>query len=184
MIKDKNDLKEYLNYEKKLYITGGRFAYFRLALLKDSDFLIWHYIKLLRYTEYYHNKGNKLMYWIYQRKKNIEGSKLGISIYHNCIDKGLKIYHYGNIVINANAKIGKNFKLHGSNCVGNKGEHDKYNAPIIGDNVDMGFGSQILGKINIGNDNIIAANAVVVRSYSDSNNILAGVPANIKKRKE
>lgn len=184
MIRSKKELKEYLDYEKKLYINGGIFDEIKLFLLKDSDYLIWHYIKMLRYTEYYYNKNNKLLYWIFQRKKNKEGALLGFTIYHNCIDKGLKIYHYGNIVINSHSKIGKNFKLHGNNCVGNKGEHDKNNAPKIGNNVDMGFGSQILGKVSIASNTIIASNAIVVKDLKEENCVMGGIPSKILKKQE
>ena len=182
MIKSKKELKEYLKFERQLYIDGGKIAEIKMKLIHDSDYLIWHYIKMLRFTEYYYNKDNKILYWLYERKKNMEGSKLGISIFQNSVGKGLKIYHYGNIVINSNAKVGENIKLHGDNCIGNKGEQDKHNAPIVEKNVELGFGAQIIGDIHIGSETIIASNAVVVKNSLEKGIVLAGIPAKkIKK---
>lgn len=179
MIKSKADLKEYYRVERPLYISGGITTTIKLWLLQDSNYLLWHYVKLLRKTEYYYNTGNKPLYWLYQRKKNKEGARLGISIFHNCIGKGLQIYHYGSIIVNFHSQIGENLKLHGNNCIGNKGEHDKENAPVLRDNIEMGIGSQILGSITIGSNVTIAANAVVVKNCNVENVILAGVPAKI-----
>lgn len=177
MIKSKADLQDYLRTERPLYIDGGIGKSIKLWLLQDSSYLLWHYVKMLRMTEYYYNIGNKLLYWVYQRKKNKEGARLGISIFHNSIGKGLLIYHYGSIIVNSNSRIGENLKLHGNNCIGNKGEHDKFNAPVIGNNVEMGIGSQVLGNITVESDVTIAANAVVIKTCSERNVILAGVPA-------
>lgn len=54
--------------------------------------------------------------------------------------------------------------------------------PIIGDNVFIGAGAKIFGKIKIGNNVTIAANAVVVKDIPD-NAIVGGVPAQILKFK-
>lgn len=181
MILSKTDLREYLSYERPLYIEGGWAQTVKLWLLQDSNYLLWNYVKLLRYTEYYYNTNWKLMYWWCQRKKNKSGARLGISIYHNCIEKGLHIFHYGSIIVNAHCKIGEDFKLHGNNCIGNKGEHASLDVPVIGRNVDVGVGAQVLGKIVIGNNIAIGANAVVAHDCVEDNVLLLGIPAKAKK---
>ena len=60
MINSKEKLTEYLNYERSLYIYGGKLNEIKLWLLKDSDYLLWHYIKMLRMTEYHYNLGHRL----------------------------------------------------------------------------------------------------------------------------
>lgn len=180
MINSKSDLHDFLTYEKDLYINGGFVTKIKLKFLHDSEYLIWHYVKMLRMTEYHLNTGHKIRYWFYQRRKNIEGRKLGISIYQNCIDKGLRIYHYGSIIINSHAKIGRNCKLHGNNCIGNKGEKYKYQVPIIGDNFDLGIGAQVIGPIEIGDNIVVGANAVVVHSFLENDLLLVGIPAKTK----
>ena len=83
MIDTKKSLKQCLTYERGLYINGGYLTQLKLRLLQDSEYLLWHYVKMLRYTEYHCNTGHKLRYFIYQRRKNKEGARLGISIFHN-----------------------------------------------------------------------------------------------------
>ena len=104
---------------------------------------------------------------------------MGITIPRNVFSTGLLIWHYGNIVVNNNAKVGKNCELHGDNCIGNKGYGSDGKAPIIGDNVDIGVGAKIIGDIKIANNVKIAAGAVVIDSCEEENVILAGVPAKI-----
>jgi serine O-acetyltransferase len=56
-------------------------------------------------------------------------------------------------------------------------------APIFGNNVDVGAGAKVLGRIRIGNNVLIGANAVVVTDVPDGC-IAVGVPARILRRKE
>ena len=51
-------------------------------------------------------------------------------------------------------------------------------APIIGDNCFIGPGAKLFGKIKIGDNVAIGANAVVNKSFGD-NVTIAGVPAKI-----
>ena len=116
-------------------------------------------------------------YLLCQRRKNAEGVKLGISICHNTIAKGLRIYHYGTIIVNPHANVGENCKLHGDNCIGNKGESSRFEAPSIGNNVDIGIGAKILGGIELADNIKIGANAVVVKSELVKGKTLVGIPA-------
>ncbi|WP_260267260.1 serine O-acetyltransferase [Pediococcus parvulus] len=52
------------------------------------------------------------------------------------------------------------------------------NTPIIGDNVYIGPGAKLFGKIHIGNNCAIGANAVVNKNVPD-NVTVAGIPAKI-----
>lgn len=66
----------------------------------------------------------------------------------------------------------------------NIGESEPYNAPediIIGDNVWIGERSVILKGSAIPNNSIVASCALVNKSFSQENTILAGVPAKIVK---
>lgn len=183
MIKSKNDLKAILKKEKTLYLGTRSGTGIKLWLLQDHDYLLWKYVRLLRLTEYHFNCGHKLRYWISQRKKNILGAKLGITLWKNVVDEGLKIWHYGSIIVNANAKIGKNCQLHGNNCIGNKGESDEA-APTLGDNVDIGVGAKIIGNIYIADNVKIGANAVVTKSCNEKGAVLVGVPAHILRSEQ
>lgn len=99
----------------------------------------------------------------------------GVSIPRNCtIGRGLIIYHYSGIVINASVVIGENCVIRQGVTIGNKNfEND---VPVLGDNVDIGAGAVIIGKIKIGNNVKIGANAVVLKDVPD-NHIAVGNPA-------
>lgn len=179
MIKSKKDLQYYLDKDKKYYLEGTTKDYVKKILYNDHLIPIYKYIKMLRKVEYYYNNTdtniNKLLYVYYNRKKNMLGNKLGFSMGHNCFGDGLTIFHHGNIIINGCAKIGKNCKLHGDNCIGNNGFNNKN--PILGDNIDIGVGAKIIGDIFLANNIIIGANAVVVNSFYEEGITIAGVPA-------
>ena len=50
-------------------------------------------------------------------------------------------------------------------------------APIIGNNVEVGFGAVIIGKVKIADGIKIGANSVVANSFLEPNITIAGVPA-------
>lgn len=108
--------------------------------------------------------------------------RLGFSIPPNVFNYGLCIVHYGNIVINPNAKVGKNCRVHvGVNIGGKAGFYEpdvaKNLCPIIGDDCYIGPGVKIFGPVTIANKCSIGANAVVARSCEIENSILIGIPA-------
>ena len=157
---------------------------FRDFLLYEHLYLNCKFIKLLRKDEYYTNNStgiNKFMHIIVRRKKNKLATKLGFTIPANVFDEGLRIWHYGNIVVNGQAKVGRNCVMHGDNCIGNNGFDKK--APRIGNNVDIGVGAKIIGDIEIADGIIIGANSVVNKSFLEPNVVIAGVPAKIIKNK-
>lgn len=177
MINNRHTLNEYLNCEKQYYLPENLFSILRMRLLCAPEYQIWHYQKCLRLSEYHFNTGHRLRYAYYRRRKNIEGARLGIYINHNSVGKGLHIYHYGSIVIHEAAHIGNYLSLHGENCIGNKGVSSPESVPVIGDCCDIGIGAKVLGKITLGSNTIIGANAVVTKSFPHGSVTLAGIPA-------
>lgn len=179
-IKTKEDLKKVLAIEKKIYCGESFKSKIRDGFTKYFEYEIWKYIKTLRKTEYYRNNKEKavitnILYMIKQRKKNKIGYRLGIEIRENSFESGLTISHTGNIVVNGEARIGKNCILHGDNCIGNNGKTRE--APKIGDNVDIGVGAKIIGNIEIASNIKIGAGAVVVSSFLEEGITICGVPA-------
>ncbi|WP_344703664.1 acyltransferase [Halomonas cibimaris] len=53
---------------------------------------------------------------------------------------------------------------------------------IIGDNCWLGANAVILPEVKIGEHTIVAAGSVVTKSFPDSNQLLAGVPAKVVKK--
>ena len=179
---NRKDLLEIAKYERNMYIelAGGKRQFLLKKLKLHPDYFAWKYQYTLRKTQYLYSKRNNnffygTMYILQCRYKNRLGRKLGIEIGENCADKGLMIFHTQGIVINGNARLGKNCKLHGNNCIGNSGLDRA--VPIIGDNVDIGVGAKIIGGIKIANDIKIGAGAVVVKSCYKEGATLVGIPA-------
>lgn len=183
MIRSKSQLLEVLASESHIY------GYRTTPLVKIKNYLfngkysIGRYMRLLRYTEYYHNNSfhktrkiqnlkNDLYYIWYHRKLTTLGSILGLEIGLNSCKEGLTIYHQ-NCIINYEARIGKNAKFHGLNCVGNTEE----GVPTIGDNVEFGVGASVIGNVSIADNVKIGAGAVVTKSVLEVGAVIAGIPA-------
>lgn len=173
--------KDFIKQDKdRCEFFASKKSWLRVRLLYEHEYIIWKYQMLLRKEEYYALKKRSILSTYYRIKKNILGQRLGFTIHKNVFGPGLRIWHYGNIVVNANARVGKNCILHGNNCIGNNGLSS--DSPTIGDNVEFGVGACAIGDIVIGNNVIIGAGAVVNKSYPEGNCVLAGVPAKIIKK--
>ena len=180
MISNRDELKTVLKHEKKLYLNNSLRG-IKLLLIADQDYFVWKFMKCLRYMEYHQNNNHTLRSAYWERKKNLLGAKLGLFIFPNCVDKGLRIWHYGDIIIHRNSIIGENCQLHGMNCIGNKGIADS-GVPVIGNNVNIGVGAKIIGDIYIADNVCIGANAVVTESCHVEGATLIGVPAKMIKK--
>jgi serine O-acetyltransferase len=88
------------------------------------------------------------------------------------------ISHFGGIVINPNVVIGDYCNMGEGNVIGQAGRRGEKGSPVIGDYVFIGSGAKIIGKIKVGNNVAIGANAVVVRDVPD-NATVVGVPARV-----
>lgn len=177
-------LKEYINSDRMDYFPFLSKGYILDWLLKTEQYWIRKYVDALRKEEYYIKyKKNKLLQYYYSRKKNSLGSRLGFFISPNCFDTGLKIYHYGSIIVNPKSHIGKNCTIHGNCCIGSKGGVLD-DSPMIGDNVDIGQNAQILGGITIADGVIVGAGAIVTKSVLLAGVTVVGIPAHIVEEKQ
>lgn len=95
------------------------------------------------------------------------------------IDGGLYLGHWGTVVVNPKAKIGKNCNLAHGVTIGQTNRGDKAGVPEIGDNVWIGTNSVIVGGIKIGHNVLIAPNSYVTQSVED-NSIVMGNPMVIR----
>ena len=172
LINSKSDLKYYLNEDKKALKINKRFP----SLFSDE---IWRFQIRLRKCEFAENCLKSKIYTPYRlwRKLLLKqlSVKLGFTIPINVFGPGLSIAHYGNIVINQEAKIGKNCRIQEGVNIGSTGGSSI--APIIGDNVFIGTGAKIIGDIKIANNIAVGAGSVVVKSFEESGVTIAGVPA-------
>ena len=118
MIKTKSDLREYLASDKQA--LGKQY---RRPRWNDD---IWKFERALRFHEYYfNNKAKNILnsmlcrYWAWRHHKL--GVELGFTIPVNTCGRGLRLSHYGSIVINGNAKLGCFCDIHSCVNIGQKG---------------------------------------------------------------
>ena len=119
------------------------------------------------------------LFWLILLKLCSFWTKIQIP-YSTVIAEGFRIVHFGNIVINPDARIGKNFNIAQGCLVGNsKGK--VAGVPVIGNNVCMNANSIVIGGIRIGDDVLIAPGAFVNFDVPD-NSIVIGNPGKIINR--
>ncbi len=100
---------------------------------------------------------------------------LGIELNHKAsIGHGMKLYHGMALVVHEKTVIGKNCTLRHCTTIGNRRETD--DVPVIGDDVEIGSNSVIIGRITIGDRAKIGAGSVVVHDVA-SGDTVAGNPA-------
>ncbi len=136
----------------------------------------------LRFLEYLINTNNFLgaaFFKIYFRRISV---RLGFTVPPNVFGPGLCIVHYGTLVVNPNARIGRNCRIHvGVNIGGKAGFYSQKEAaalcPRIGNNCYIGPGAKIFGPVEIGRHCSIGANAVVTRSFPGDGLTIIGIPA-------
>lgn len=93
------------------------------------------------------------------------------------IGEGLRIAHFGSIVVNPDAVIGRNFSIAQGALIGSA-QGKRKGVPTIGDNVIVGANAIVLGGINIGDYVMIAPGAFVNFDVPD-NSIVIGNPGTI-----
>ena len=96
------------------------------------------------------------------------------------IGRGLALYHGQALVVNYATLIGDNCILRNGVVIGHKKLADGSfsRCPRIGNHVDIGANACIIGDITIGDNVVIGAGAVVVKSVA-ANNVVVGNPARV-----
>jgi serine O-acetyltransferase len=97
------------------------------------------------------------------------------------IGEGFYIGHFGAIIINGKAQIGKNCNIAPGVTIGQTNRGKLKGCPILGDNVWIGTGSVIVGKINVGSNVLIAPNSFINIDIP-ANSIVIGNPCKIISR--
>lgn len=91
------------------------------------------------------------------------------------IGRGLVIHHGNGLVVHDQCEIGNEVTLRHNTTLGAKAGG---RGPRIGDRVDVGANSVVLGSIDIGNDAVIGAGSVVTKSVP-AGAVVAGNPAQV-----
>jgi serine O-acetyltransferase len=105
--------------------------------------------------------------------------KFGFSVpTTTAIGSGLYFSHFGGIVVNECATIGRNCNIGHGVTIGQSNRGKRKGYPTIGDNVFIGPGAKIFGKVRIGSNAAIGANSVVTADVPEKA-VVAGIPARI-----
>lgn len=176
MIENRKQLKEYIAQDA---LANKRNTIYTRPFRSGDD--IWAYIIILRKMEYYASLKGVAKYLLfvpriitlisYKHRSRL----LNFTIPIGTCGKGLSLAHYGPIVINKNAKIGENCRIHEGVTIGATNGSDE--APVVGNNVFIASGAKIIGNVVIPDDVSIGANAVVVKDVEDTGITIGGIPA-------
>jgi serine O-acetyltransferase len=110
--------------------------------------------------------------------RNFYGIEIPCSV---LIGRRVVIEHQHGIVIHGAAEIGNDCVIRQGVTIGNRYLHLPFEAPKIGNGVNIGAGAVILGNITIGNNSNIGANAVVLKDVPNEATAV-GNPAIIIKK--
>ncbi len=179
MINSRKELRRFIAEDARANGLKNDFTYYIRLLYGNVPAMSFRYLKSLRKYEYYLNIHSALRYW-YRFKNRRIGAKYHIAITPNTVGYGLKLPHLElGVIINCSS-MGKYCIVNSGVVLGNKGPGMNDQTPIVGDNVNFCVGSKAIGKVQIGNNVLIAPNAVVTKDVPD-NSVVAGIPGKIIK---
>lgn len=172
MIRSKEDLRYYLECDRIALDKN----YKKPRIVVDN---IWKYQIIMRKCAYFahcrKDPVGRILSKLYNFRFLRLGQKLGFSIGYDSFGPGLAIVHYGCTVVHGNARIGTNCRIHEGVTIGANATSP--NVPRIGNNVYIASGAKIIGDVEIADDVVIGAGAVVVKSILEPGITVGGVPA-------
>ena len=171
-----SELKKYIRQDVNFVSKKQQNLLKRYLFEAGVKYTFW-----LRVTRYFFLKGNKAVVPFLLARFILKhyGYKYSFDIsYRAQIGGGLQIAHYGYIIVPSMTAMGEYCRLRPGVVIGTKFTGKESQGVIIGDGVEFGVGSKVLGDVTIGDNVIIGANAVVLENVPD-NCIVAGVPAKI-----
>lgn len=156
----------------------------RIELRMNKGFRIRSVIALYRLSTYAHRGASharvllwpvKIFYKAYT--EFLLGIELPASVQIEC---GLRLYHGVGLVVHPNARIGSGCLLRQGVTIGNKGEGSQ-SLPIIGNSVEFGAGSTLIGPVIVGDGAVIGAGTVVTKDVPPGCIVVSAPPRFIEK---
>jgi serine O-acetyltransferase len=117
--------------------------------------------------------------WGFRHCRNVYGIEIP---YAATIGRGVIVEHQGGIVVHGASVIGDGSIIRQNCTLGLRSLDRLDEAPIIGKRVNIGAGSVIMGRVTIGDDAAIGANAVVMQDVP-AGGLAVGVPAVVKAKR-
>ncbi len=173
--------KYYLKSDLARYLNGAepRFRHLLRAYVTPG----FRYTFWLRTCQWAKQGKHPLLFLVARFFHWIYSIRFGIVIpYQTQVGRGLYIAHYTCIFVSPLAKIGENCNLSQGVTIGQKMGGGNFYAPQIGDRVYIAPGAKVIGRVTVGDDAVIGANAVVTHDVPPRG-VAAGIPARILSEK-
>jgi serine O-acetyltransferase len=181
MITSREDYEFYLEADKIALNNIENIPFLEKDLYPLKYFQdVYKFQRLLRKLEYYLNCKKSIFYkplrvylrWSFARLSQ----RLGFVIHPNVFGPGLSIAYPGSIIVNIDARVGENCRIHNNVHIATS-TYFESSVPHIGDNVFIGPGAVIVGDIRIADNIAIGANSFVNKSFLEEGITIAGAPA-------
>ncbi|MBL9177484.1 MAG: hypothetical protein JNM65_05425 [Verrucomicrobiaceae bacterium] len=170
-------LRQLISADQYRYNAGSGWRDFTRQWLKESGFRFTVLMRLCAFlrsqplTRYgvYH-----FFLWLHRRMQVRYGTYIEFS---TPVGPGLYLGHPNSIIINTRSVIGANCTLSHGVTLGQTHARSKYpGVPTVGDRVYLGCGAKILGRVKVGDDAVVAPNAVVIADVPNLA-VVGGIPA-------
>lgn len=94
------------------------------------------------------------------------------------VGPGLAVHHGQGIVINNRSILGSHCVIRQGVTLGNRSSEDRFGCPVLHDRVTVAANAIILGRIEVGEDAVIGAGAVVLKDVP-ARAVVVGNPARV-----
>lgn len=159
-------------------LGGGNFFSFIKCIFVNPSFSVTFWFRLGTYFQYWGYAGIIILILI-KTILHLNQYLTGIQLYiGTSVGGGIRFCHYSCIVISPGAVIGRNCTIHQGVTIGRSFSCNTFGDPVLGDRVLVFPGAKIIGNINVGDDAIICANAVVTKDVPKGA-VVGGIPAKI-----
>lgn len=153
---------DYYRMTGEKYIPGLK-SFIKRCLFHNLQFAFW-------YRKYQESPNAIARYALYRLSR-----KYGLEISPKCqIGRGVYLGHPYNITVGEEVILGNNVNLH-KGCTIGRTNRGQIGSPHVGNNVFVGINATIVGKVQIGNDVLIAPNSFVNFDVPD-HSIVIGNP--------
>ena len=183
------NIKEIIEKERALYLGSDEKNAREMQKRHHKRYTIWRYLYYFRMCQYWRGRrsdkslgpiGRRVAKYkarYYDKKRNIYSGKSGVEIgIESVVGVNCDIWHSGVVI---NGTVGDNCTFHGNNVVGMKSSGNRAGTPVLGNGVDLGVGSVVIGQVNVADDCVIGANAVVTKDFNVPGSVIVGIPGKI-----
>ena len=130
-------------------------------------------------SEFHLNNGHKIRYYSFHFLFRRMQLKYSMKIPEIAFAKGLHVVHLAPVIVNADASCGENIQLfpYTGIVASRKATWDDSDALTLGNGCTLSIGAVVTGKVELADNIVVGANAVVKTSFDEPEIAIAGTPA-------